>query len=380
MKRLQDAKILLIDGDPLVRMTLEYHFRNKLKSFRAVDSTEKGLAGLMREPWDLVLCDAHLPAIDGVDTLRIVAGRWPQVVPMLLVDHLGPELLARSVQAGVCGFIFKPIQPHRMVRSIEKALFHKKKNNASNVLHLHGASDDLLEHWARTEGVTMWFEPIRPPPETVLSDRVGWWKNTYAAAPLFEAVNRVRAVNQRWVMLGETRSEISPESVKISGILHRAALGYKALCMPAGISVDCVCPEALADVVLPVNGSVLCHILNNFFINAVHSLFEKKTGSRRIRLSMERAGKSVQVRFEDNGTGIPPADLAMVRSLGFTTRANGTGLGLFVADRLSERIGARMCIESRRGGGTTIGLGWRGGGPRPIGPPSCSHTSAFPSK
>ena len=372
MKRLQDAKVLLIDGDPLVRMSLDYHFRKKLKAFHAVVNAEKALAGLMKEPWDLVLCDAHLPTIDGVDTLRIVAGRWPQVVPMLLADHLGPELLARAVQAGVCGFIFKPIQPQRMARSLEKALRTRKTSTASGMLRPGLSSDALLAHWTRTEGVTAWFEPMPQPSKEALPDRHRRWEKANGTVPLFEAVNRVRALNQRWVMLGETGPEIPPQPVNISHILQRAALRYRALCNPAGITVDWQCPAALVDAVLSVNGSVLCHILNNFFINAVHGLFEKSAGNGRIALSLERAGESVKVLFEDNGAGIPRAAVARVRLLGFSTRANGTGLGLFVADRLCEQIGARMNIESRRGGGTAVELDWRCGEPRPVGAPISS--------
>jgi two-component system NtrC family sensor kinase len=71
--------------------------------------------------------------------------------------------------------------------------------------------------------------------------------------------------------------------------------------------------------------------------------------------SGERAGK-LEVRIADTGAGIPPEVLKRLAQPFFTTRAQGTGLGLFLARRLVESAGGHLAIESEVGRGTACTL------------------------
>jgi signal transduction histidine kinase len=57
---------------------------------------------------------------------------------------------------------------------------------------------------------------------------------------------------------------------------------------------------------------------------------------------------------EDEGEGIPPERLARVFEPFFTTRPEGTGLGLPVARRIVHAMGGELDVASRPGGGTRV--------------------------
>ena len=58
----------------------------------------------------------------------------------------------------------------------------------------------------------------------------------------------------------------------------------------------------------------------------------------------------------DDGEEIPPKDLEKVMDPFFTTRAGGTGLGLFVVQQIVQAHKGTLAIESTEGEGTTVTL------------------------
>ncbi|CBE68819.1 MAG: PAS domain S-box protein [Candidatus Methylomirabilis oxygeniifera] len=70
-------------------------------------------------------------------------------------------------------------------------------------------------------------------------------------------------------------------------------------------------------------------------------------------------GEFVEVRVSDSGCGIAEADLEKIFLPFFTTKPKGAGLGLAIVERILERHGARVSLDSRVGQGTTFTLLFR---------------------
>jgi len=62
------------------------------------------------------------------------------------------------------------------------------------------------------------------------------------------------------------------------------------------------------------------------------------------------------VEIRDTGSGIRPDDLAQVFVPFFSTKLGGTGLGLAIANRIVERHGGNLEVDSKVGAGTTLRL------------------------
>ena len=101
----------------------------------------------------------------------------------------------------------------------------------------------------------------------------------------------------------------------------------------------------------------LRELLQNFISNAI-----KYTKEGSITLHAKRTGKNVHIAVSDSGIGISKADQAKIfdkfyRSEDYRTReTGGTGLGLYVAAKLSKKIGTTIEVKSRLNHGSTFGF------------------------
>jgi signal transduction histidine kinase len=88
------------------------------------------------------------------------------------------------------------------------------------------------------------------------------------------------------------------------------------------------------------------------FLNLVLNAVDATARGGHIELRAEADGDGVTVTVRDDGAGIPPEHAARVFQPYFTTKKNGTGLGLFVSRKLIADHGGRIEFESRSGSGS----------------------------
>ncbi len=68
------------------------------------------------------------------------------------------------------------------------------------------------------------------------------------------------------------------------------------------------------------------------------------------------AAESIEVAFQDTGSGIPAEDLPRIFEPYFTTKETGIGLGLALTKKIVEEHGGTISVESRPGEGTRVAI------------------------
>ena len=96
----------------------------------------------------------------------------------------------------------------------------------------------------------------------------------------------------------------------------------------------------------------LKQVFLNLFLNSLQAM--NGHGRLEIRTSVE--GSEIIVTITDSGSGIAPKDLPHVFEPFYTTKTNGTGLGLAVVQGIIKEHGGRIAVESHPGQGTTMRL------------------------
>ncbi|MBL9209401.1 MAG: PAS domain-containing sensor histidine kinase [Opitutaceae bacterium] len=94
--------------------------------------------------------------------------------------------------------------------------------------------------------------------------------------------------------------------------------------------------------------SKVLQILVNLICNAEHACQEQGAPGRWVSLRLETTPERDRVRFivEDNGVGIPAANLTRIFALGFTTRPEGHGFGLHSAANAAREMKGTLTARS----------------------------------
>ncbi|GMV79889.1 MAG: hypothetical protein AMXMBFR7_10730 [Planctomycetota bacterium] len=91
---------------------------------------------------------------------------------------------------------------------------------------------------------------------------------------------------------------------------------------------------------------VNAHLLHQMLLNLVLNAADATEGMGRIRVSSALDGDNVLIRVEDNGPGIPEAQRHAVFQPFFTTKTNGTGLGLLSVKACAELHGGSVALTT----------------------------------
>ncbi|HEY6829551.1 MAG TPA: HAMP domain-containing sensor histidine kinase, partial [Gemmatimonadaceae bacterium] len=94
--------------------------------------------------------------------------------------------------------------------------------------------------------------------------------------------------------------------------------------------------------------------LQQLFANLLFNAAQAMSARDAVRVSAESTDDDVEVTVADTGAGISAANLEKLESPFFSTKTNGTGLGLPIARRIVAAHGGSLSIESREGQGTTV--------------------------
>jgi two-component system sensor histidine kinase HydH len=95
---------------------------------------------------------------------------------------------------------------------------------------------------------------------------------------------------------------------------------------------------------------LLRQVLLNLILNSLYATGEGGT----VTVETESRGEWLSIAVSDTGRGIPEKDMEKVFEPFYTTRPDGTGLGLPIVKRIVEESGGSVELESREGLGTRV--------------------------
>ncbi|BCG57965.1 ATP-binding protein [Paenibacillus sp. URB8-2] len=147
----------------------------------------------------------------------------------------------------------------------------------------------------------------------------------------------------------------SPQTriASISALLKEVILLTESEVLMKGCQIDL---QSLAsDLYVSVDVKQMKQVLINMIRNALEAVSDRLDDSTgRIELGARKEGSEVRILISDNGKGMDACTMNRLFSQFFTTKENGTGLGLSVSDRIVKNHGGRISVTSRVNEGTSF--------------------------
>jgi len=126
-------KILVIDDEPLVVEVLKIMLEIKNYEIITASNGIEGIERSVREKPDLVILDILMPGMDGYQVCRkLKEDRKTMTIPVIMLTALGGQSAEKEkgYSSGAYGYIFKPFDEEKLLKSVERALKYKGANSS----------------------------------------------------------------------------------------------------------------------------------------------------------------------------------------------------------------------------------------------------------
>jgi phosphoserine phosphatase RsbU/P len=139
--------VLVIDDDPLVRMTFVRMLQRQGVNTVAAEDGQRGLEAFRASRPDVVLSDLRMPGMDGLEVLSALVAEAPETPVIVVSGEGGLQDAVQALRRGAWDFVTKPIlDPELLVRSVDRALekARLRRQNGEYRAHLERTNQALV--------------------------------------------------------------------------------------------------------------------------------------------------------------------------------------------------------------------------------------------
>jgi signal transduction histidine kinase len=174
--------------------------------------------------------------------------------------------------------------------------------------------------------------------------------NSEYAPIMIQEIDRINSIVNDLMYLGKPKA-ITFEKASIEEIIAYTLSITKQQAESQGVMVDTIMEGPLPPLDCDANQ------LKQVFINLIKNGIESMPNGGRIRISIKVSeGKRMLISIQDEGCGIAEEDILSLGEPFYTTKQDGTGLGLMVTNQIITDHHGKIIIESSIDKGTTVNV------------------------
>jgi signal transduction histidine kinase len=370
---MDEARILVIDDEVGMR---EGCRRALTPHGYQIETAEHGAAGLQKlrsASFDLILVDAMMPGMGGLELLQRIREQGSDIVCIMITGYATVDLAAKAMKQGAFDFLPKPFTSDELLTAVEKGLTEHSRRRAQK-LEMEKREDALeldrtRQEIAKLDAIQSRFmlviaHELRNPAGVIKNYlqimRAGYvdedeWdeyleKLDLRASQLLQMLDDILEL----AYLKESLTSSKAESIDAANVLEQVAHRLKDKALAKGLSFEV---EIQARPTIQAVRAHLDSLWTNLLNNAV-----QYTPSGYVRATLTVEGDQMVSTVADTGIGLSTEELGRMFQEFYrseTAQAEvplGTGLGLTIVDQIAKIYHGTVQVESSPGQGATFAV------------------------
>ncbi len=351
------SRILVADDDQDIVLSVSERLRWMGHEVITAGDGHAALSAVESHSLDLVLIDVSMPQLSGIEVLKRIRPRWPNLPVVILTAYGTIRLAVEAMKEGAVDFITKPFE-HGQIDTVVTTVLGRSEQRAEitqlmgevthdvkNLLMPLVTGTDLL-----AEEIDDLFKNL-PGTEHVHAE-----KSHHVCEEVIHMLrNTSRRIQDRMKGIADyaavARASQKFEPCRIAKVAETV---MKSLCVLAEQKHITVRLEGLDNLPEIVGDEPrLYSLLYNLVNNAIPEV--PPLGSIAISGRHRADDDFIELAVQDTGNGMPPE----IRDSLFTNRlvsrkTGGTGLGTRIVKDVVDMHGGQIAVHSQEGKGTTF--------------------------
>ncbi len=365
-----DNKILLVDDEAGIRKVMEVSLSDSGYTVFSAENGEKAFSIFRREKPSVVLTDIKMPGMDGIALLMKIKNEDPDTEVIMFTGHGDMDLAIESLKQDATDFLTKPINDDvlkiALKRAREKIVMRQKLREYTH--NLEALLREKAELQDRLSSLGLMLSSISHGIKGLLTGMDGGIylvdaglqkRDLEKTGEGWQVVKllteRVRKMVMDILFYAKER-DLAPELVSIVNLAEEAAMVAAPKMKIGGI-------EFIKDFqdlsgTFEVDAGFIRSALINILENAVDAFPDHRTDPpAQVVFRVRELGDNVQFDIIDNGIGMDSQTRDKIFTLFFSSKANrGTGLGLFIANKIVCQHGGSIRVDSKVGQGSRFSV------------------------
>jgi signal transduction histidine kinase len=366
-------QILVIDDEMGPRESLRMLLKPNYQVHTA-DCVETGIKLLKEKQPDTIVMDIRMPGISGIEGLRQIREIDPHLSVIMLTGFGALETAKEALRLGANDYISKPFDAREMQqvidRNVERTRAHRTSEHAAG--EIKELNNRLLQQLAQKERLASLGQASAEFVHDLGNPLTIVWGYVQLLAKRIEksegdngkedaaSVKELNIIEQNvrlcrelltmWQSYGNVEAS-PPKAISVSGIVREVLKGISPMATENGVQLAvniCEDPCVLVGDALQINRAI-----QNVVVNAVQAAADQKG---KVTIVCAQKDFYVDLRVEDTGAGIQPAQLPRIFDPYFTTKQakSGTGLGLYITKKVVEDHNGSIKVDSTPGVGSVF--------------------------
>jgi DNA-binding NtrC family response regulator len=128
-------RILIVDDEPNIRLVFRTALASSEYAISTAENGETALLWLQADPFDLVLLDLQMPAVDGMEVLESLRESGNNVPVIIVTAHGSVPNAVQAMKLGAIDFLAKPVTPDAL-RSVVADVLARHADQRSDAANL----------------------------------------------------------------------------------------------------------------------------------------------------------------------------------------------------------------------------------------------------